>query len=143
MLHEVLFKFDDIPLDQKKGVLIDIDDTLYDYHPCHQYALQQCHIRYNKKLSQPHTLKDLSSCYRKYRLHVTEKHAPQGNCLWIYKQGLESYRRHKITAEHGVISLRLKHTRVNTALAIIKADTPSTTIMLGRTPSDALAPSFE
>lgn len=39
-----------IALRQFKGVLLDMDNTLYDYAPCHAYALKKCHTFFNRNV---------------------------------------------------------------------------------------------
>lgn len=41
--------FKDINLDNIQGVLLDIDDTLYEYEICHKYALMVCYNTFNEK----------------------------------------------------------------------------------------------
>ena len=33
-----------------KGILIDLDNTLYDYEPCHTHALKKCHKFFNRNV---------------------------------------------------------------------------------------------
>ena len=40
----------DINLDTIKGVLLDLDNTLYDYAPCHEYAIRMCYRHLSKKV---------------------------------------------------------------------------------------------
>lgn len=40
--------FDKIKDKGIKGVLLDLDNTLYEYEPCHYYALESCHKKFKK-----------------------------------------------------------------------------------------------
>lgn len=37
-----------VNLENKKAVFLDLDNTLYKYEPCHQYALAECYLRLKK-----------------------------------------------------------------------------------------------
>lgn len=83
--------FPEIDLYQVKGVLIDLDDTLYRYEPCHNHAIKTC---CDVAISRWLTIdaEAFFSCYREQRIRVTEtlKH---GSCarsrqlafLWLFE----------------------------------------------------------
>lgn len=61
-----------------KGVLIDLDNTLYPYEPAHQAALQACYSYYSElDPVLPETFKEQ---YRQARQQVTDRLLPQGAC---------------------------------------------------------------
>lgn len=88
--------FPEIDLENIKGVLIDIDDTLYPYEPAHQKALSFCYEQLllqnlvdPKKLS----LSDFKLLYRSERKKVFERLTPQGACrsrLFAFQSIFES-----------------------------------------------------
>lgn len=69
-----------IDLTDVKTIFIDIDDTLYQYEPCHKYALNYCADTalndYNFKISAD----EFKDIYREYRSKVTDRLYPQGVC---------------------------------------------------------------
>lgn len=72
-------QFENISLTNVKGVLIDIDNTLYSYDKPHHEALAASYkqtLNYDVDLSQV----DFNKLYRKYRTEVTERLSPQGAC---------------------------------------------------------------
>ncbi|WP_176086412.1 HAD family hydrolase [Martelella sp. HB161492] len=68
--------FDDIALEGVRGVLIDLDDTIYRYDPCHASALDAAFSRDNLGLSKD----DYFNTYRACRTAVTKRLAGQGAC---------------------------------------------------------------
>lgn len=69
--------FPDIDLAGVKAVLIDLDNTLYQYEPCHKYALQICFENFpDAKIS----FQDFADLYKKHRDQVTKLLLPQGAC---------------------------------------------------------------
>lgn len=90
---EVLFE-------DKKAVLIDIDDTLYPYWPSHIHALKQV-LRY-LRLKLPRLFKkmdifEFEANYQKYRKVIIKRLFPNGMCrnryllfvLWMEELGVE------------------------------------------------------
>ena len=73
-MSEILFP--QIDLGDIKGVLIDIDNTLYAYGPSHQKAIVACHEAFSAGLS----LGSFSKRYRQKRNEVIERLGPQGIC---------------------------------------------------------------
>jgi len=74
--------FPEIDLLGVKGVLIDIDDTLYSYDHCHQTALESCCMAWVSDPSRPVSSDplDFSAQYRASRDRVTKDLYPQGAC---------------------------------------------------------------
>ena len=68
--------FEDIDLSHVEGVLIDLDDTLYLYDPCHLAALRACFAHHNFGLPFP----AYQERYRAARSTVTRLLEPQGAC---------------------------------------------------------------
>lgn len=72
--------YPEIDLTDVKTIFIDIDDTLYQYEPCHKYALNCCAkaavTDYNFKISGD----EFKNIYREYRNNVTDRLYPQGVC---------------------------------------------------------------
>lgn len=68
--------FSNILLDGLKGVLIDIDDTLYSYDPCHQFALESVFAHETLGLEK----EDFFYRYRQARDSVTMRLNGQGAC---------------------------------------------------------------
>ena len=56
----------DIDLSQTKGVLIDLDDTLYPYHNSHEYALEACIAEFIS-LDETHTRENFLTAYKNAR----------------------------------------------------------------------------
>ena len=73
--------FPEIELSNVKNIFIDIDDTLYLYEPCHEYAINQClqKAKQDKHLSHIDS-KLFKEKYRTYRNIVTNRLHPQGAC---------------------------------------------------------------
>ncbi|CUX40641.1 HAD family hydrolase [Agrobacterium deltaense] len=69
-------EYADIDIDRYQGVLLDLDDTLYRYEPCHQAALAQCFARNSLGLSEL----AYNQTYREARNLVTARLYPQGVC---------------------------------------------------------------
>lgn len=72
--------FPKIDLQHIKGVLIDIDDTLYAYEPAHEKALEKVFIEYSNKFQNQLSFFDFRKLYRKKRINVTNRLFPQGPC---------------------------------------------------------------
>lgn len=68
--------FESIELDGVEGVLLDLDDTLYCYAPCHIAALRACFARHDFGLSFP----EFRVHYRAARDAVTRTLQSQGAC---------------------------------------------------------------
>lgn len=69
-------EYADIDIDRYQGVLLDLDDTLYRYEPCHKEALAQCFARNSFGLSH----QAYNQTYRAARDLVTARLYPQGVC---------------------------------------------------------------
>ena len=72
--------FQNIDLTDIKGVLIDIDNTLYDYKPAHKKALEVCHKFFIEEFQIPFSLENFFEKYTEKRKEVTERLKPQGAC---------------------------------------------------------------
>lgn len=70
------YTFADIPIHQCKGVLIDLDDTLYVYEGRHNAALWHVYSTYFTDIPEADFLK----LYRAARTLVTDRLSPQGAC---------------------------------------------------------------
>ncbi len=70
-------KFPDIDLNGVKGVLIDLDDTLYHYDPCHNFALKSC---FDKFFEDKLSFAEFAAIYKKKRDEVVENLKGQGAC---------------------------------------------------------------
>lgn len=68
--------FENIEVLNFSGVLLDLDDTLYKYQPCHKAALFACYEYCNFDIS----FEVFSVRYRTARTAVTERLHPQGAC---------------------------------------------------------------
>lgn len=72
--------YPEIDLSNIKTIFIDIDDTLYQYEPCHKLALDYCADMAINYYSINLTKEDFKKIYKKYRKSVTERLHPQGIC---------------------------------------------------------------
>lgn len=87
----------DLSLKEVKGILIDIDNTLYPYEPSHQKALSTCEKKFIfefpkiAKIIDREKFKDL---YREARNSVTLRLKPNGSCrsrLLAFQEIFESF----------------------------------------------------
>lgn len=69
-------KFHQISLEGRRGVLIDLDDTLYAYDPAHEQALRRVHSDCLSEIP----FADFSTLYRAARNRVMQELSPQGVC---------------------------------------------------------------
>ena len=69
--------FFDIDLKAVKGVLIDLDNTLYDYDPCHQHALKCCHEEF-KNIENQASFSDFVLAYKDAQVAVKKILTCQG-----------------------------------------------------------------
>ena len=69
-------RFDDINLTRFNAVLLDLDDTLYQYKTCHEAAILACFEYHNFGLSLP----EFRNLYRSSRTAVTKMLSPQASC---------------------------------------------------------------
>ncbi len=72
--------FQDIDLTDIKGVLVDIDNTLYDYKPAYKKALEKCYEFFIREFQISFSFKEFSEEYTEKRREVTERLKPQGAC---------------------------------------------------------------
>ena len=77
-----------------KGVLIDIDDTLYSYSLPHRSAVSECFSVFTNEFNATLKYEDFYSDYTKSRLAITELLKPQGSCrsrLFAFDMLFRSY----------------------------------------------------
>lgn len=73
--------FPKIDLTNVRGVLIDIDNTLYAYEPAHQIAIEACYKKFLELYPEERiTFNEFYKVYREKRLEVTQRLAHQGSC---------------------------------------------------------------
>ena len=72
--------FQNIDLTDIKGVLVDIDNTLYAYKPAHKKALEACYELFIKKFQTSFSFEVFSEKYTEKRREVTERLKLQGAC---------------------------------------------------------------
>ena len=77
---EKIIRYPKINLNNVKGVLLDLDNTLYHYDSCHIRAINECHLHYRNNHDKDISFDDFSNIYRKKRDLVTERLSPQGVC---------------------------------------------------------------
>lgn len=75
-----MIKFPNINLNNVKGVLLDLDNTLYSYDICHMAAIQECYSRYKNNISPSLSFTDFHNIYRQKRDLVTKRLSPSGAC---------------------------------------------------------------
>lgn len=63
----------DIPA-STRAILIDLDNTLYDYQPCHEHALRHCHELFSRTVEQV-SFEEFASLYAAGRKAVKEHNA--------------------------------------------------------------------
>ncbi len=68
--------YPEIPLDNVRGVLIDLDHTLYDFTTAETYALKKCHEKHCKDFQQLEWQEFISRFYMA-RMSITLRLAPQ------------------------------------------------------------------
>ena len=71
-----IISFDQIRLDAVRGVLIDLDNTLYTYDPCHEVGVEEAH---NASMWDV-TIAEFAKAYRDAREIVVERLKPQAAC---------------------------------------------------------------
>lgn len=75
-----MIKFPSINLNGIKGVLLDLDNTLYHYDSSHLKAINECYSHYNNNINKDLSFVDFSNIYRQKRDLVTKRLSPQGAC---------------------------------------------------------------
>ena len=71
---------ENINLSFLKGILIDIDDTLYNYKRPHESAVRECFNQFINQFSISITYEDFFLAYTESRLKIKESLEPQGSC---------------------------------------------------------------
>lgn len=71
---------ENINLSFLKGILIDIDDTLYSYKHPHESAVRECFNQFIDQFSISITYEDFFFAYTESRLKIKESLEPQGSC---------------------------------------------------------------
>ncbi|MGL4525175.1 MAG: HAD family hydrolase [Spirochaetia bacterium] len=70
-----------INLDEVQGILIDIDDTLYSYAPCHESAMRICYEKFQaSEAFADLTFGQFGHAFLQGRAQVLERLSPQGTC---------------------------------------------------------------
>ena len=108
ILAKKKIRFPDIDLDMfvsggKKGILIDIDNTLYPYWPNHIKSLKEVLKELRKlypKLFGSFSLDDMSSMYQKHRRIILDRLEPLGTCRSRYYLFLSCFESYGITYPH-------------------------------------------
>lgn len=72
--------FSQIDFTNIKGVIIDIDNTLYPYEPTHQHAIKVCYNTFMRTFERQETFDEFYQKYREKRTEVTQRLSPQGAC---------------------------------------------------------------
>ncbi|MGL4524474.1 MAG: HAD family hydrolase [Spirochaetia bacterium] len=72
--------FPDVDIDNVGGIMIDIDDTLYEYEVCHKRAINACYQLFKKQFGLPISLENFIHSYRNKRKEVTNRLLGQGCC---------------------------------------------------------------
>jgi HAD superfamily hydrolase (TIGR01549 family) len=91
---EQIIKFPKIDLNDVKGVLLDLDNTLYHYDSCHIKAITQCYSNYKNHLDIDISFNDFSTIYRQKRDSVTKRLSPGGACrsrLFAFQEMFEEF----------------------------------------------------
>ncbi len=91
---EQIIKFPKIDLNGIKGVLLDLDNTLYHYDSCHIKAIAECYSSYKDHLDTDISFNDFSTIYRQKRDVVTKRLSPQGACrsrLFAFQEMFEEF----------------------------------------------------
>jgi HAD superfamily hydrolase (TIGR01549 family) len=89
----VIETFDRIDLSGVKGVLLDLDDTLYAYHPCHEAALKSCGEEF-LRLEKYKTKEDFVLLYHNARKKVGQELKGLASChsrLLYFQNMFEQY----------------------------------------------------
>lgn len=72
--------FPKIDLDNVKGVLIDIDNTLYHYDSCHKKAIKKCYKKFSREIGKKLSFEEFNLKYRSYRTLITKRLCSTGAC---------------------------------------------------------------
>ena len=90
-----IMKFSKINLNDVKGVLLDLDNTLYDYEACHIKAIKECYSNYQNQIGTNNlSFDDFHHIYRNNRNIVTKRLSPQGACrsrLFAFQKMFEEF----------------------------------------------------
>lgn len=76
MRESLSTNFESIEVKDYRGLLLDLDNTLYLYEPCHRVALNACYEYYNFDIS----FEKFELDYRAARTKITNVLYPQGAC---------------------------------------------------------------
>lgn len=80
IIEPIKKSYKDIPLQNVKGVLIDLDNTLYPYMPAHRSALDICFKNISSVLTKYTSKREFVEEYTNYRAEVRHRLTPQGTC---------------------------------------------------------------
>ena len=73
-------KFPKLNLNNVKGVLLDLDNTLYDYDCAHMKAIEACYSKYKKNINASMDFDNFYNLYRKKRNLITKRLKTKGSC---------------------------------------------------------------
>ena len=77
---EMNIKFPKLNLNNIKGVLLDLDNTLYDYDYAHMKAIDACYRKYKININASIDFDNFYNLYRKKRNSITKRLETKGAC---------------------------------------------------------------
>ena len=77
---ENLNNFKNINLEAVKGVLLDLDGTVYEYNNCHQVAIKGCYEYFNKEIDKNFSFTEFNNFYIKKRQNIVNFLKNNGSC---------------------------------------------------------------
>ncbi len=86
--------FPDVELSGVKGVLIDIDNTLYEYKSVHNKTMRSCYKAFVQEIKTEFSFGDFMQAYVNKREHIVERLQNQGSCrsrLFAFQSILEEF----------------------------------------------------
>lgn len=86
--------FPDIELGGLKGVLIDIDNTLYEYKSVHEKTMRSCYKSFVQEIQAEFSFGDFMQAYTTKREHIVKRLQNQGSCrsrLFVFQAILEEF----------------------------------------------------
>lgn len=86
--------FPDVELGGVKGVLIDIDNTLYEYKSVHNKTMRSCYKAFAQEIKTEFSFGDFMQAYISKREHIVERLQNQGSCrsrLFAFQSILEEF----------------------------------------------------
>lgn len=70
--------------DKVQGIFLDIDDTLYNYNVCHEYALKSCYKKLSPKIKKIKNQNKFFAEYKNYRKQISTEKKNNGLCRSRY-----------------------------------------------------------